>query len=138
MQVGGVAMPQFGVGFGPGGMRIGMGGGDFSPMKLWRAVISGQGFEKPRTVGAIMFGLAFVFAIVNSVLLFVLNWGFPYLYAVACIFWWAGLWLLIAGQPRATPDGRPAPMWSRVILGLCLAFGTLQGLAVVAMSFRSW
>jgi hypothetical protein len=69
------------------------------------------------------------------VLIFVLHRYYPYLYSVAAIFWWGGLWMLITGQPRATQDGSPAPMWTRIGLAAFLVIGVLVG---VAMVFIPW
>jgi hypothetical protein len=128
------------VGFGrigPGGMpRIKVNAGAFSPQKLTHAVISGQGFDNPRTMGAMMFGLAIAFSAANFALIFVLNRYYPYLYALGLILGCAGLWLLITGQPRTTADGSKAPMWTRVGLGAFVAIGTLSAASMVVLSFR--
>ena len=130
-------MPQFGVGgFGSHGMpRINVSGGDFSPAKLVGAITTGQGFEKPRKMGMIMVALAFALAIGNSVLVFVLHRYYPYLYSIGAIFWWAGWWLLVTGQPKHKADGTPAPMWARIGLAGCLVMGVLVG---AAMCFFNW
>jgi hypothetical protein len=121
-------MGNFGVGgFGAHGMpRINISGGDWHPKNLWAAVMTGKGFTAPRKTGLLMIGMAVAFMVINIVLLFI-HLYYPYLFALACPIWWGGLWLAIVGQPRATPDGSPAPMWSRVLLGACLVFGILQG-----------
>jgi hypothetical protein len=136
-QPGGVGMPQLGIGgFGSHGMpRINIGGGDFSPMKLVGAITTGQGFNSPRKMGAIMIGLSFVLGIVNTILVLVLHLYYPYLYSVAAIFGWAGTWLLVTGQPRARDDGTPAPMWSRIGLAAFFGWGVLVG---AALCFFNW
>lgn len=133
----GVGMPQFGIGgFGPHGMpRIALGGGDFSPTKLFSAVFGGYGFAAPRKMGLIMMGLAFLLAVINSALVFAMHLYYPYLYSIGAIFWWGGLWLAVTGQPAARADGSKAPMWSRVGLAACLVWGILVGMS---MCFFNW
>jgi len=119
------------VGIGPGGMpRINVRTGDYHPNKLFRAVVSGEGFANPRMFGLTLLGLGIVFGIINAILLFVLNIYFPYLYWLAGPLWWGGWWLVIFGQPRTTQDGSPAPMWARIGLGVCLVFGILSGITM--------
>lgn len=134
---------------GMGGMGIGLGGigvggiprikvsvGDYHPNKLWSAIISGEGFAKPRMFGLVMLGIAIVFAIVNAVLIFALHLYYPYLYIIAGPLWWGAWWMIIFGQPRLTTDGSKSALWGRIGLGACLAAGLAAGLG---MSFLvSW
>jgi hypothetical protein len=122
----------FGIaGIGPGGIpRISVRTGDYHPNKLFRAVVSGEGYEKPRMFGLTLLALSIAFAVLNGILIFVLHLYYPYLYILAGPLWWAGWWMLIFGQPKATADGSPAPMWGRIGLGICLAFGMLSGLSM--------
>jgi hypothetical protein len=126
-----------GIGLSPGGnLRLNYQGGDFSKQALQDAIFKGKGFEKPRLMGAAFLGLGLAFGIINSVMLFVLHYYFPYLFMIAAPFGWAGLWLLITGQPAATPDGSPAPMWGRIGLGVCFAIGILLGIgSILAVHF---
>ncbi|MGH7296948.1 MAG: hypothetical protein ACRELB_18560 [Polyangiaceae bacterium] len=120
----------FGIaGIGPGGIpRISVRTGDYHPNKLFKAVVSGEGYDKPRMFGLTLLALSIVFAVVNGILIFILHLYYPYLYILAGPLWWAGWWMLIFGQPKASADGTPAPMWGRIGLGVCLAFGLLSGL----------
>jgi hypothetical protein len=133
----GVQGPQFGIGgIGPGGIpRINFKGGDFSPTKIVNVILKGDGYESPRKMGALFIGAAMAFYIVNTVLIFALHLYYPYFYSLGAIIWWGGWWLLIFGQPRKTPDGSPAPMWGRIGLAVCLAFGILSALGT-AFSMR--
>jgi hypothetical protein len=126
-QQGGGGM-KFGLGpIGPGGMpRISIDHGDYSPKKLMTAVTTGQGFNAPRKMGAVMFAAAIAFAVLNFLLVLVLHRYYPYFNQLGSIFGWTGLWLLITGQPKATADGSPAPMWTRIGLAVCFAFGVLS------------
>ena len=129
---------NFGMGgIGPGGIpRIKVNVGDYHPSHLFSAVIKGQGYEKPRIFGLVMLGIAFAFAVINWVLIFVAHLYYPYLFWLSGPLWWAGWWMVIFGQPKATPDGSPAPMWGRIGLGVCLVFGLLSG---ASMTFLvSW
>jgi hypothetical protein len=110
---------------------VNLGGSDFSKDALMAAVVQGKGFESPRKVGGGMLGIGILLFILNSVLVFVLNIYFPYLYAIGAIFWWGGLWLLITGAPKRNPDGSPAPMWARAGLGACLLIGLLVGIGSI-------
>ncbi len=110
---------------------VNLGGSDFSKDALMAAVVQGKGFESPRKVGGGMLGIGILLFILNSVLVFVLNIYFPYLYAIGAIFWWGGLWLLITGAPKRNPDGSPAPMWARAGLGVCLVIGLLVGIGSI-------
>lgn len=130
-------LPNFGVGLGPGGVRIGAGGGDFSPGKLIGVITTGQGFEKPRLMGGLMLGLAVLFIGGNTALVLVLHRYYPYLYSLAAIFWWTGLWLVITGQPRAQPDGKAAPIWSRAGMGVALVIGVLMGVALIVFNWEA-
>jgi hypothetical protein len=122
-------------GFGPGGMpRINVRTGDYHPNKLFKAVISGEGFASPRMFGLTLLALGIAFAIVNFILIFVVHIYFPYLYALAGPLWWGGWWLVIFGQPKTRPDGAPAAMWGRIGLGVCLVFGLLSGLGMSFMA----
>lgn len=112
-----------------------MGGSDFSKDALMAAVVQGKGFESPRKVGAGMFGLGFLFFLINTVLI-VLHFYYPYLYSVGAIFWWGGLWLLVTGQPKRTADGSQAPMWARAGLGACLFIGLLVGIAAIIIPWE--
>ena len=132
----GVAHPKMGVGLGPGGVRLDYHGGDFSPHNLLSAVTSGRGFAKPRVMGAALFGLAMLFGIGNWVLIIALHRFYPYLYSLASIFSWGGLWMIITGQPHQQPDGSPSPMWGRIGLGACLAIGLLIGVAMIILPWE--
>jgi hypothetical protein len=105
-----------------------VGEGDFNPNKLWKAVISGEGYAGPRKMGILMVGLAIALTIVNVILMFVVHIWYPYFYSLGAVIWWGGAWMLITGQPKATDDGSPAPMWGRIGLGACLVVGVLVGL----------
>jgi hypothetical protein len=135
----GVQGPSFGMGgFGPGGIpRIKVGEGDFNPNKLWKAVISGEGYAKPRMFGAMMVGLAFALMVVNVILMFVVHIYYPYFYSLGAVIWWGGWWMLIFGQPRATADGSKAPLWGRIGLGACLAIGVVVGILMIFMNWES-
>jgi hypothetical protein len=124
--------PSFGFGVSPGGrVRVRFGGGDFSPNSLWKAVISGRGYHKPRLFGLSLFGLGVVFLVVNLALIYLVNFGYPYFVALVPPFCLGGLWLLVTGQPAATPDESPAPMWGRLGLGALLALGLVGGIIFV-------
>jgi hypothetical protein len=133
-QGGGLAMPSIGLGaVGPHGMpRIKFGEGDFAPKRMVAAVTAGSGFEAPRRMGLIMVVLAVGLMIVNSVLIFVLHLYYPYFYSIGAIFFWAGLFMAITGQPKTIADGTKTPMWTRVGLAAALVFGLLQGIALAA------
>jgi len=124
-------------GIGVGGIpRIKVGVGDYHPNKLWSAIISGEGFAKPRMFGLVMLGIAIAFAVINAVLIFVLHLYYPYLYILAGPLWWGAWWMIIFGQPRLTTDGSKSALWGRIGLGICLAMGLAAGLG---MSFLvSW
>jgi len=127
---------SFGMGgIGPGGIpRIKVGVGDYHPNKLINAVVKGQGYDNPRMFGLVMLGLAIVFSVVNAVLIFVLHLYYPYLYVLAGPLGWGGLFMLILGQPKATADGSPVPMWARIGLGACIGIGFIIGaLMIVAV-----
>ena len=119
----------------PGIPRIKVDAGDYHPNKLWSAVASGEGFAKPRVMGIAMVGLSIGLTIVNTILVLFVHIYYPYLYSLGAVFWWAGLWLLITGQPQATTDGSKAAMWGRAGLAGCLAIGVLMG---IAMIFLDW
>lgn len=125
---------NFGIGgVGPGGIpRIKVGVGDYHPNKLFSAVVKGEGYASPRTFGLVMLGLAVAFSVVNAVLIFGLHLYYPYLYILAGPLGWGGLFMVVLGQPRATTDGSPVPMWARIGLGACLVIGILIG---CSMSF---
>ncbi len=124
--------PSFGVGVGPGGrLRVNYAGGDFHPGSLWRAVVSGKGYHKPRLFGGALLGLAVVFAVINYILLAVLDFGYPYFVALVPPFFLGGLWMVIAGQPLATQDESPSPMWGRIGLAVGLGLGLAGGLVLV-------
>jgi len=127
---------QIGLGsIGPGGIpRIKFGEGDLAPQKMMAVVMSGQGFQAPRKLGLMMIAAAIVFSVGNWLLIFLINRYYPYFYALAAIFWWAGLFLAITNQPRATADGSKVPMWTRVGLGVCLALGTRSAVGTVLSS----
>jgi hypothetical protein len=107
--------------------RINFQGGDFSIHGLMGAV-TGKGFHTPRLMGAGFFGLGALFGIGNFVLLFVLNYYFPYFLILAPPFVLAGLFILATGQPLATADGSPAPGWARIGVGASLGVGFLIGI----------
>jgi hypothetical protein len=125
---------SFGMGgIGPGGIpRIKVGVGDYHPNKLFNAVVKGEGYANPRMFGLVMLGISIAFAVINAVLIFVLHLYYPYLYILAGPLWWAAWWMIIFGQPRATQDGSPIPMWGRIGLGVCIVLGFLAG---ASMSF---
>jgi hypothetical protein len=136
---GGIQGPSFGIGgFGPGGIpRIKVGEGDFNPNKLWKAVISGEGYAGPRKMGILMVGLAIALMVVNVVLMFVVHIYYPYFYSLGAVIWWGGAWMLITGQPKATTDGSPSPLWGRIGLGACLAVGVLVGIMMIFMNWET-
>jgi len=119
LSVGGVTLPTAGL------------AADFSPDALMGAVMGGKGFHSPRLLGGGMMGLSILLTILNVVLIMVLHRYYPYVYSVASIFWCGGLWLVITGQPRAMPDGSPAPMWARIGLGAACVVGILIGIALI-------
>src|SRR5208283_3528128 len=132
-----------------GGMSVGLGGmgargiprikvdaGDYHPSKLWSAVASGEGFAKPRVMGIAMVGLSIALTVVNTILVLFVHIYYPYLYSLVAIFWWAGLWLVLTGQPKATEDGSKAAMWGRAGLALFLAIGVLTGIAMIFMDWE--
>jgi hypothetical protein len=124
--------PNFGVGMGPGGrVRVSMGGGGFHPQALITAVTTGRGFEKPRMMGLGFVGLSVLFLVVNLILIFAINIYFPYFWALVPLFGWSGMWMLVTGQPLASQDGTPAPMWGRIGLGACLVVGLLSGIGMI-------
>lgn len=133
-QGGGIGVGFGGVGFG-GMPRINVSTGDYHPSHLWKAVIKGEGFAKPRLFGLVMLGLSIVFTIVNMILIFVLHLYYPYLYTLAAPLGWAAWWMIITGQPRLTQDGSPSPMWGRIGLAVCLVIGLLAG---IYMIFVPW
>lgn len=115
--------------FGAGGRpRIGFQGGDFSLHGLIGAV-TGKGFHNPRLMGAGFFGLGALFGIGNFVLLYVLNYYFPYFLVLAPPFALAGLFMLITGEPKTKDDGTSAA-WGRIGVGALLALGFLSGLGM--------
>ncbi len=112
-----------------GGMpHISVGTGDFTAAKMIAAVTTGQGYENPRKVGAISFGIAFVLGMLNVIILFATHIYFPYLFIVAGPLGWGGLFLLITGEPQHRQDGSPAPSWARMGLGACLGIGLILGI----------
>jgi hypothetical protein len=128
--------PHMGFSMGGGGVRIKWEGGDFSVEALQRAVVEGQGFQKPRFMGAVLLGLSVLFIVGNMALIFVLNRYYPYLYGLAAIFLFGGTWLLITGQPGANEDGSPAPMWGRIGLGVAMALGVVLGALMVVLNWE--
>jgi hypothetical protein len=131
-QQGGMGGLGIGIGgIGVGGIpRIKVGVGDYHPNKLWSAIISGQGFAKPRMFGLVMLSIAIAFAVINAVLIFALHLYYPYLYILAGPLWWGAWWIIIFGQPRLTTDGTKAALWGRIGLGICLAMGLAAGLGM--------
>ena len=115
---------------------VNLGGGDFSREALMTAVVQGKGFQSPRKVGGVMCGLGFAFAVLNFILMNIAHLYYPYLYSIGAIFWWGGLWLVVTGQPRAREDGTPAPMWSRIGLGACLAWGLIVGILMILVPWE--
>jgi hypothetical protein len=105
--------------------------GDFSPTRLMNAMIKGDGFPAPRTMGAMTFGLGLVLLIANIILIAVLNIYFPYFLVVAWPAMGAGFWMLVLGQPLAQPDGSPAPLWGRIVVGAALVLGLLAGVGSI-------
>ena len=132
----------FSVGFGglgPGGIpRVKIGEGDFNPNKLWKAVISGEGYAKPRLFGATMLGLSIALTIVNVVLMLVLHLYYPYFYSLGAVIGWAGLWMVVTGQPKAPDDSGKAPMWGRAGLAACLVVGVLVGIAMIFLNWEAY
>jgi hypothetical protein len=119
-------------GVGPGGIpRIKVGVGDYHPNKLFSAVVKGEGYANPRMFGLVMLGIAIAFTVINFVLIFVLHLYYPYLYILSGPLGWAGLWMVITGQPKVTTDGSPVPLWGRIGLGACLGIGLLIGMLMV-------
>jgi hypothetical protein len=116
--------------------RIKVDAGDYHPNKLWSAVASGEGFAKPRVMGIAMVGLSIALTVVNTILVLFVHIYYPYLYSLGAVFWWAGLWLVITGQPKATGDGSKAPMWARAGLAAFLAIGVLMGIAMIFMNWE--
>jgi len=135
-QGGGMGVGFGGVGFG-GIPRVSINTGDYHPSRLWKAVTKGEGFNKPRLFGLTMLGISFVLTIVNMILIFVVHIYYPYAYALAAPLWWAGWWMIIFGQPRATPDGSPSAMWGRIGLAAMLVFGLLQGIAMCTLNWET-
>jgi hypothetical protein len=135
----GSGLPQIGFGgLGPGGMpRINVGGGAFAPQKLMAAVVSGQGFEGPRKMGAMMMAVCIAFVAANTALVLVLHRYYPYLYSLGAIFGWTGLWLVVTGQPRVQPDGSKAPIWSRIGLAASFGIGVLAGIALTVLNWET-
>ncbi len=118
-------------GVGPGGIpRIKVGVGDYHPNKLISAVVKGQGYDNPRMFGLVMFGLSLGFTAFNFVLLLVAHIYFPYLLLLAGPLGWGGLFMILLGQPKTTPDGSPVPMWARIGLGASIGIGFLIGAAM--------
>jgi hypothetical protein len=131
--------PAMGFSLGGGGdVRLHYKGGAFDPQSLLLAVTSGRGFEKPRTLGAGLFGLAAVFTAGNYALIHVLNRFYPYFYSLAAIFFLGGVWLLVTGQPMMQADGSASPSWGRMGLGACLAVGLLMGVAMIILPWEAW
>jgi hypothetical protein len=125
-------MPNFGVGFSPGGrVRVSMGGGALHPRALYEAVATGRGFDKPRLMGLGFVGLSTLFFVVNLILMFAVRIYFPYFWGLVPLFGLAGWWMVITGQPKTTADGSPCPMWGRIGLAACLALGLLSGISMV-------
>jgi hypothetical protein len=124
-------------GFGPGGIpRIKVSTGDYSPDRLYKAVVTGEGFGNPRMLGLMMIGVGILFTIINTVLVLVVHIYYPYLYGIAAPIWWGGLWLVITGQPKQTQDGSPAAMWTRAGLAVCLVIGILVGIAMIRLNWE--
>jgi hypothetical protein len=124
-------------GIGPGGIpRIKVSTGDYSPERLYAAVVTGEGFGNPRMLGLMMLGVAILFTIINTVLVLVVHIYYPYLYGVAAPLLWGGLWLLATGQPKQTQDGSPAALWTRAGLGVCLVVGILMGIAMCTFNWE--
>jgi hypothetical protein len=124
--------PQVGLSLGPGGRpRLHYAGGDFTPGALLATVTKGTGYHKPRLVGLGFIGVATLFAVINIVMIYVLDLIYIYSAALVPPFLFAGSWLVVTGQPRATSDGTPAPLWSRIGLGAFLAVGLALGLFYV-------
>ncbi len=118
-------------GVGPGGIpRIKVSVGDYHPNKLFSAIVKGHGFANPRMFGLVMLGISVGFGVLNAVLIFVVHIYFPYLLYLAGPLGWGGVWMLATGQPKATTDGSPVPMWARIGLGACLAVGILVGVGL--------
>lgn len=125
-------------GFSGGMPRISVNTGDFSPTKLWEAVVTGQGFSQPRLVGLVAVAISILLVVANVALILVLERYYPYLFALAMPLGWGGFWLVLTGQPKARPDGQPAPMWTRLGLGAALGFGLLWAVAVVVFLSGRW
>jgi hypothetical protein len=125
------ANPSLGLGLNSRGVTIKFGAGGLSPGALLSAVVSGQGLPNPRQLGLMALGLGLLFGIGNAVLIYVLHYYYPYLYGLAPIFFWSGLFMTITDEPRARTDGTSPPGWARFALAGSLAFGLLQGVAMV-------
>ena len=115
-----------------GGMPVlSMNAGSFSPTDLWLGVWTGKGIPNARVTGAGMLAISWVIWIATVVLVWFLHRYYPYFLVLAGPMGWAGLFLLITGEPGARPDGSQAPMWGRLGAGVALAFGVLQGIGAV-------
>lgn len=125
-------------GFGPGGIpRVKIGEGDFNPNKLWKSVVTGEGYAKPRLFGLAMFGLAIALTVVNTILVLVVHIYYPYFYSLGAILGWGGFWMLVTGQPKAQDNDGKAPMWGRIGLAACLAMGVIQGILMIFLNWES-
>jgi hypothetical protein len=122
------AMPKLGIGSldAHGRPRLNVDVGDYHPKKLVAAITSGQGFDNPRKMGIVMMAISFGFFAINFVLLIV-HFYYPYLFWVGGLLLSGGGFLAATGQPKASPDGAKAPMWTRVGLGVALLFGIPLG-----------
>jgi hypothetical protein len=109
---------------------------DLSPDALMGAVLGGKGFHSPRMLGGGMIGLSILLTIANVVYLLVSHRYYPYFYSVGAILGFGGFWMLVTGQPRANPDGSPAPMWARIGLGAACVFGILVGVALIIIPWE--
>lgn len=128
------ANPGFGIGvsgWSGGAPRIAVATGGFSTGGFLELVIKGHGVENPRKYGAIAFGISFVCGVLNLIIIFALNIYFPYLFLVAGPFGWAGLFMLITGEPLDRKDGSLVPAWARFGLLGCTAIGLLLGIGAI-------
>jgi len=135
-------MGQFNMNFNGGGVgmpRIGFQGASFSKGALLQKVMSGQGFENPRKMGAIFLGLFVAFCGGNFLLVKLLHRFYPYLYSLAAICFFAGLFMLVTGQPKTGtgPDGK-APKWASMGLGAALLLGIGAGVFLVVVHWEAW
>jgi hypothetical protein len=99
--------------------------------KLFGAIARGDGYARPRTVGAILTAIGIAIATVTTVMLVVAQRYPVYLTAALPMTLASGLFMLATGEPF--DRGYPAPTWSRWGLGICFFGGILAGVALVVV-----